>query len=83
MLILIYLLLLLLISHCNTKLTRYVAKVSYDGSKFFGYQKGGGNSKDTKKRTVQELLENKLSDYCNYPVKIVAASRTDRGIHFL
>lgn len=79
MMILIYLL-LLLISHCKTKLTRYVAKVKYDGSKFYGYQKGGGNSIDTKKRTVQDLLENKLTDYCNYPIKIVAASRTDRGI---
>jgi len=84
--ILIYnlLILFLLLDECtNCKTSRYVGKISYDGSKFYGYQKGGGNSKDLKKRTVQELLENKLTDYCNYPIKIIAASRTDRGVHAL
>lgn len=70
---------LMIISFYSTRslTTRMVAKVSYDGSKFYGFQRG---SKDT--RTCQSTLEEKLSKYFNYPdLKVVAASRTDRGVH--
>ena len=76
--ILIHLMIISLFSTISLSLTtRMVAKVSYDGSKFYGFQRG---SKDT--RTCQSTLEEKLSKYFNYPdLKVVAASRTDRGVH--
>ncbi len=55
---------------------RYRARVAYDGGGFLGmqYQPNG--------RTVQGALQAALAQRCNLPgVKVVAASRTDSGVH--
>lgn len=57
---------------------RYLIRFSYDGINFKGYQKQEGY------RTVQEELENAATKVNNgKEVKIVAISRTDRGVHAL
>lgn len=55
---------------------RYFIKFSYDGSKFFGYQK------QKEKRTIQQELEEKLSIINDgVPVLVSASGRTDAGVH--
>lgn len=54
---------------------RYFLKISYDGSKFYGFQR----QKD--KRTVQGEIESKLTNLFNEDVLIKGAGRTDRGVH--
>lgn len=49
----------------------------YDGSDFFGWQVQPGV------RTVQSELEAALSRLADRPVSVVAAGRTDRGVHAL
>ncbi len=58
-------------------MTRRIALViQYDGSGFRGWQ----NQKDSK--TVQGTLEEKISDLDPHrPVKVIAAGRTDSGVH--
>ena len=57
---------------------RYLIRFSYDGSNFKGYQRQDGY------RTVQEELEIAATKVNNLKeVKIVAVSRTDRGVHAL
>ena len=48
---------------------------SYNGSKFFGYQK------QPSKRTVQEEIESCLSRLFNTEIKIYASGRTDAKVH--
>lgn len=54
---------------------RYFVKVSYDGSKFYGFQR----QKNLK--SVQGEIENKLSTLLSEEIKIKGAGRTDRGVH--
>ena len=54
---------------------RYLITLSYDGSKYSGYQK----QIDTK--TIQGELENALSKLNNKDTSITASGRTDRGVH--
>ena len=50
--------------------------LEYNGSAFFGFQKQPG------KPTIQKVLEEALSGFLNYKMKIAAASgRTDTGVH--
>jgi len=57
---------------------RYLVKLSYDGSNFFGYQKQPGL------RTVEEELENALYSINNHTTtRVFASGRTDRGVHAL
>ncbi len=58
-------------------MTRRIALViQYDGSSFRGWQ----NQKDTK--TVQGTLEEKITDLDpKRPIKVIAAGRTDSGVH--
>ncbi len=58
-------------------MTRRIALViQYDGSAFKGWQ----NQKDS--TTVQGTLEQKIADLdSNRPVKVIAAGRTDSGVH--
>ena len=51
--------------------------VSYDGTKFSGFQI------QPDQRTVQGTLEDALSRVSKQPVRIVAAGRTDAGVHAL
>lgn len=54
---------------------RYLISISYDGSKFNGFQRLKENN------SVQGLIENALTKINKSPVKIKGASRTDRGVH--
>ena len=54
---------------------RVKAVISYDGSKFFGFQK-----QKNIKNTVVEQLEKALNSIGN-PTKVVGSGRTDRGVH--
>lgn len=58
-------------------MTNCVAKVEYDGEGFFGMQRLSGGSE---KRTVQGVLEKEISKVFEEEVKVVYASRTDRGV---
>lgn len=54
---------------------RFLASISYDGSKYNGYQKQvHGN-------TVQNKLEEVLSNINGHSVSVVASGRTDAGVH--
>ncbi len=53
----------------------YVAKVSYDGSKFYGFQRLN------EEPSVQKLLEEALTKINKHSVDIKGAGRTDRGVH--
>ena len=54
----------------------YKIVVSYDGSKYNGWQKQGNTS-----NTMQERFEKVLSRMCEHPVEIHASGRTDAGVH--
>lgn len=54
---------------------RYLVKISYDGTLFFGSQK----QKD--KRTINNEIELTLSKILNEKTKIIGCSRTDKGVH--
>ena len=53
----------------------YVAKCSYDGSKFYGFQRLN------EEPSVQKLLEEALSKINKQSVEIKGAGRTDKGVH--
>jgi tRNA pseudouridine38-40 synthase len=53
----------------------YVAKVAYDGSKFYGFQRLN------EEPSVQKLLEEALTKINKHSVEIKGAGRTDRGVH--
>ncbi|MEQ1583074.1 MAG: tRNA pseudouridine(38-40) synthase TruA, partial [Candidatus Nitrotoga sp.] len=54
---------------------RIALGVEYDGSQYFGWQsQAGGN-------TVQDALQVALSGIANEPILVVAAGRTDTGVH--
>lgn len=55
----------------------YYMSVSYDGSKFYGFQRLKG------KISVQECLENALTKINKSEVLVKGAGRTDRGVHAL
>lgn len=54
---------------------RYLASVSYDGSKFYGFQKLNNH------KTVQNELEKALTKINKTIVFVKGAGRTDRGVH--
>lgn len=56
---------------------RYLITFSYDGSKFYGYQK------QLRKRTVQSEIEKALKKVNKKKVVISGSGRTDRGVHAL
>ena len=56
---------------------RYLASVSYDGSKFYGFQRLKN------KKTVQGELEKVLTTINKTMVLVKGAGRTDRGVHAL
>lgn len=51
-------------------------EVEYLGISYHGFQ-----SQASGIVTVQETIENALAQLCNHPVRVVAAGRTDRGVH--
>lgn len=54
---------------------RYLVNLSYDGSKFYGYQI------QKNKETVEGEIERVLSKILNTKINTIASSRTDRGVH--
>lgn len=56
---------------------RYLINLSYDGSKFYGYQVQKNSI------TVEGELEKVLSKIFNEKINTIASSRTDRGVHAL
>ena len=57
-------------------INRIALVIQYDGSHFSGWQ----NQKDVK--TVQAILEEKIAELDkNIPIKVIAAGRTDAGVH--
>lgn len=57
---------------------KYLITFSYDGSKYYGYQK------QPNKPTIQQEIENVLTQLnSNNPVIISASGRTDSGVHAL
>lgn len=54
---------------------KVLCKVSYDGSKYFGYQK------QNNKITIQKIIEECLKKICKKDVTIYASGRTDAKVH--
>lgn len=54
---------------------KYLIKIAYDGSKFYGFQRLKN------KETVQKKIEDALTILDRNPVIIKGAGRTDRGVH--
>ena len=57
--------------------TKYLVKISYDGSKFYGW------AKQPNLPTVQSEIEKKLSKLTRNKIKIHGSGRTDRYVHAL
>jgi tRNA U38,U39,U40 pseudouridine synthase TruA len=74
------LLFLLLVAEAHSSSTpsriRYVARVSYDGSGFKGWQE-----QESGTRTVQGTLSRTLQKRFGMPIRCTGASRTDHGVH--
>ena len=58
-------------------INNYLVTIAYDGSDFFGW------AKQPNQLTVQGKIETLLSKVLNQEIKILAASRTDKGVHAL
>lgn len=54
---------------------RYALGLEYDGAAYAGWQHQGHA------RTVQQVVEEALSQVADEPIKVVAAGRTDAGVH--
>lgn len=52
--------------------------VSYDGTRYLGWQRLGGSQKEL---SIQGLLEDYLSKILNESIKIMGSGRTDAGVH--
>ena len=57
-------------------MTRYALTLSYDGSQFYGFQKQAAGI-----ATVQGALEHALAQIAGEPINLIAAGRTDTGVH--
>jgi tRNA pseudouridine38-40 synthase len=71
-------LLLAAVAHSSSTPTRirYVARVSYDGSGFKGWQE-----QESGTRTVQGTLSRTFQKRFGMPIRCTGASRTDHGVH--
>ena len=54
---------------------RYLAKISYDGSNFYGFQRLN------EERSVQKVIEDALTIVNKSVVEVKGAGRTDKGVH--
>jgi len=57
--------------------TRWAARIEYLGTAYAGWQRLSHN------RSVQQTLEEALSKIADHPVTVMAAGRTDAGVHGL
>lgn len=55
---------------------RYLAKVEYVGSHYFGWQRQAHCEP-----TIQTTLEKALSQLANHPITVFCSGRTDKGVH--
>ena len=67
--------LLLFCNFCSSDNVRFCAKVSYEGTKFWGWQY------QPSKRTVQGVLNQAMSEILKRNIFVTGASRTDKGVH--
>lgn len=58
-------------------MNNYKVIVSYDGSRYKGWQRLNLGSK----RTIQDILEKTLGEMIQFPVEIHGSGRTDAGVH--
>jgi tRNA pseudouridine38-40 synthase len=56
---------------------RFALGIEYIGTHYYGFQ----NQLDAQLPTIQEQLESAISKIANHPVSIIAAGRTDKGVH--
>ncbi len=56
-------------------MTRYVMKIAYDGTNYFGWQV------QHHQITIQRTIENALSEFCGKKTSLTASGRTDTGVH--
>ena len=56
---------------------RILARVSYNGTNYLGWQRQPGS------KTIQETIEGELSRFFNRQILIYGAGRTDAGVHSL
>ena len=54
---------------------RYLMNITYDGSKFYGYQV------QKNEKTIEGELEKTVSKIFNESINIIGTSRTDKGVH--
>ena len=54
---------------------RIALGLQYDGSSWQGWQT------QLHGKTVQDVLEKALAEFCQHPVETVCAGRTDAGVH--
>src|SRR5690625_5697818 len=54
---------------------RYKFTIEYDGSAYYGWQRQPGV------RTVEEEIENALSELYQQPIDLAGQGRNDRGVH--
>ena len=59
-------------------MTNYKITVSYDGTRYNGWQRQGNTN-----NTIQEKLENVISLMCNKKIEVFSSGRTDAGVHAL
>lgn len=59
-------------------MANYKMTVSYDGTKYNGWQRQGNTS-----NTIQEKIENVLSLMCKKSIEVFSSGRTDAGVHAL
>ena len=64
------------IEHTLPPVQRWALTLSYDGSRFYGWQKQDGGV-----ATVQAALEQALGRIACAPMHTIAAGRTDTGVH--
>ncbi len=58
-------------------MTRVALGIQYDGRDWHGWQS------QPHRRTVQDALEQALSQFANHPIRVACAGRTDTGVHAL
>ena len=59
-------------------MTRVALGIEYFGTEYSGWQK-----QKTTKNTIQEILENALSQIADHEIKTICSGRTDAGVHAL
>ena len=57
-------------------MTNFVLTIAYDGSRYHGWQRLGGDD-----MTIQGKLEHVIGEFCGHKVEINGAGRTDAGVH--